>query len=382
MAKVAFRSLDKELRLAEDLRGTLVEEEFQDMKVSAFHPWAAMIVAPLLEAAGVLHAEPRMVVLPDDPRLGEFRGEYANLLGMIEERPNEGDDDAPGFAGSQKVVGTDVLFKRLEESPVHRVDAREYLKASLLDVWFGDRDRHAGQWPWARFEKDGRYAWRPIPRDRDEAFVANDGLVWQTVRILWPRFASFQDEYPGIRGLTENGWEMDEVFLPALERSTWDEVAAELQTVLSDSVIAAAVHRMPAAMYRSNGAALERALRLRRDHLQEKAAEYYEPFSRQVDIRATDSPGLAVVQPVENGLLEARLHARDRQKGTAVPIPYYRRRFDPRKTSEIRIHLQGGDDRALVRGSGRVSILARVIGGGGDDEFIDSSDIGGLDVRF
>lgn len=139
---------------------------------------------------------------------------------------------------------------------------------------------------------------------------------------------------------------------------------------------------MPAAMYRSNGAALERALRLRRDHLQEKAAEYYEPFSRQVDIRATDSPELAVVQPVENGLLEARLHARDRQKGTAVPIPYYRRRFDPRKTSEIRIHLQGGDDRALVRGSGRVSILARVIGGGGDDEFIDSSDIGGLDVRF
>lgn len=380
--RYVFRSLDKELRLAEDLRGTLVEEEFQDMKVSAFHPWAAMIVAPLLEAAGVLHAEPRMVVLPDDPRLGEFRREYANLLGMIEERPNEGRDDAPGFAGSQKVVGTDVLFKRLEESPVHRVDAREYLKARLLDVWFGDRDRHAGQWRWARFEKDGRYAWRPIPRDRDEAFVANDGLIWQTVRIFWPRFASFQDEYPGIRGLTENGWEMDEVILPALERSTWDEVAAELQTVLSDSVIAAAVHRMPAAMYRSNGAALERALRLRRDHLQEKAAEYYELFSRQVDIRATDWPELAVVEPVENGLLEVRLYARDRQKGTAVPIPYYRRRFDPRETSEIRIHLQGGDDRALVRGSGKVNILVRVIGGGGDDEFIDSSDVGGLDVRF
>ncbi len=145
-----FRSVDKKLRLPEVFRETFLEEEFQDLKVSAFHPAAALVVAPLTEAAGVLHAEPRLVVMPDDPGLGEYQADYAGLLGTIEERPDEGPDGSPGFAGSRSILSSENLLERLEESPRHRVDAREYLKARLLDIWFGDRDRHQDQWRWAR----------------------------------------------------------------------------------------------------------------------------------------------------------------------------------------------------------------------------------------
>ena len=40
------------------------------------------------DAAGIPHVEHRLVVLPDDPRLGEFRKEFAGMLGTLEENPS------------------------------------------------------------------------------------------------------------------------------------------------------------------------------------------------------------------------------------------------------------------------------------------------------
>ena len=41
--------------------------------VSAENPAAAPIAAPIVEAAGVLHATAMLVVMPNDPALGKFR---------------------------------------------------------------------------------------------------------------------------------------------------------------------------------------------------------------------------------------------------------------------------------------------------------------------
>ena len=114
----------------------------------------------------------------------------------------------------------------------------------------------------------------------------------------------------------------------------------------------------------------------------EKAQEFYQLFARQVAIYATDQPEVAVVETVGDGMLEVRTHARDERSGAMVETPYYRRRFDPRETREIRLYLRGGDDRAVIRGSGRASIELRVIGGGGNDELLDSAGANGLKVHF
>lgn len=97
-----FRSVDKDPSgaLPKKLRESLVDNLLQD-QVSAQHPAAALVVAPLLDAAGVLHADPRLYVLPDDPRLGEFRAEFAGMLGTIEVRADEAEGGEPGFAGSR-----------------------------------------------------------------------------------------------------------------------------------------------------------------------------------------------------------------------------------------------------------------------------------------
>jgi hypothetical protein len=80
-----FRSLDKDPSplLPPELRKTLAQRIFQD-QISAGHPAAPLVVSPILDAAGVLHSEPRLVLLPDDPALGEFRAEFGRMLGTIE----------------------------------------------------------------------------------------------------------------------------------------------------------------------------------------------------------------------------------------------------------------------------------------------------------
>jgi len=241
-----IRSVDKALHVPEDFEDTFVESVMQDMKIHAFHPAAALVVAPLLDEVGVLHAVPTLVVLPDDPRLGEFREEFTGLVGFIEERPSEGGEGGPGFAGSSKVVGTDALLERVQDSPQNRVDAKGYLRAGLMDVWLGDRDRHVDQWRWAGFTAGADTTFQPIPRDRDEAFVANDGVAWWVAQRYLPRFTGFHDTYPNIAGLTENGWDLDRLLLGSLDRRVWDSTVALVNCCSSSDSASRWTQRMPA----------------------------------------------------------------------------------------------------------------------------------------
>src|SRR5690606_7872974 len=194
-----FRSVDKDQSggLPEDFRGTLVSRVAQD-QVSSKHPTAALIVAPLLEAAGVLHARTQLLVVPDHPVLGEHRERFAGMLGTLEERPNEYERGISAFAGAERIAGTETLLDHLEEGSEHRVDAPAYLRARLVDFLIGDWDRHLDQWRWARFDREGVHRWAPIPRDRDNAFSRYDGLVMGAVRQGWPWLLEFDAEYPDL----------------------------------------------------------------------------------------------------------------------------------------------------------------------------------------
>ncbi|MDQ3811454.1 MAG: hypothetical protein M3336_14305, partial [Chloroflexota bacterium] len=229
-----FRSVDKDPSavLPAALRETVVDRIVQD-QISAAHPVAPLVASALLDAAGVLHAEPRLVVLPDDSALGEFRAEFAGVLGLIEERPTDDPGHASGFAGATKVIGTDALFRRLQRDATERVDTRAYLAARLMDMFLGDWDRHGDQWRWARMGKGDASPWVPIPRDRDQVFAKYDGILLDFVRPSYPQLVEFSASYPGIVGLTWQGRVLDRRLLTGLERPVWDSVAAALQRRLT-----------------------------------------------------------------------------------------------------------------------------------------------------
>jgi len=367
-----FRSVDKDptLALPPELRATFARDIIQD-QISSAHPGGPLVVAPLLDAAGVLHAEPQMILLPDDARLQGFDCVRPGfLLGMIEERPTEPPDNEAGFAGAVEVAGTKKLFEHLENSARHRIDSRAFLAARLMDVFIGDWDRHQDQWRWARFDSAAVHWWRPIPRDRDQAYARLDGLLVWIAGFYQPQLVEFDDDYPSIWRLTLAGQVLDRRLLVDLEKPVWDSVTKAIQARLTDAVIEAAVRRLPREYYKRNGAALTRALRRRRDHLPDMARRYYALLADVVEIHGADERDVAEVDRLAGGRVALRLSS-----GTTGD-PYYRRAFDRRETREIRVYLHGGDDRLIVRGVEGSGPLIRVIGGGGGDELLDSARAG------
>lgn len=381
-AEYVFRSVDKDptARLPMMLRETFIADVLQD-QISSHHPAGALVVAPLLEATGVLHATPRLVVMPDDERLGPFRAEYAGLLGFIEERPIEGPDGAPGFGNSRQISGTERVWEEIEDSPENRVDAVAFLRARIMDMFLGDWDRHYDQWRWARYPDSAGYTWKPIPRDRDQAFARLDGIVLDIARMSIPEIVSFDESYGNIFGLTWTGRAIDRRFLSGVSWETWGATVVDLQNQLTDSVIADAVRRLPAEIYETEGEGLEATLRERREGLPEAARAFYEVLAKYVDIHATDEDEFAEIVRTDDGVVRVQISSSESR--TRAPQPYFAREFSDDETNEIRLYLHGGDDRAIVRGAGNARLLVRVIGGGGDDAFVDSTlSAAGIRTKF
>ncbi|MDB4950892.1 MAG: hypothetical protein JWM27_3541 [Gemmatimonadetes bacterium] len=368
----AFRSVHKELNvLPPELRRVLAGRIIQGQLKSA-HPAGPLVVPPLLKAAGLLHTDPRLYVMPDDPRLGQFRAEFAGMLGMLEERPNETEDGGEAFAGAVRVIGTDRLFERLEKSPDDRVDAREYLDARLMDLLVGDWDRHVDQWRWAQLVEGTPRVWHPIPQDRDQAFSNFGGVFIALVRQRFPRVVRFGPEYHDLEGLTASARPLDRRLLAELERPAWDSAVMRMQGVLTDAVIDDAVSRLPPEYRTKNAAWMARALRGRRDRLGFAAHELYRRLAAEPDVQATDGADRADVERRADGSVAVRLSARG-----AGSRPYFSRVFRSGETNELRIYLHGGADTAVVRGNVGQSLKVRVIGGGGDDVLADSSRVVG-----
>ncbi len=365
-----FRDLDKDPTeiLPPEYHGTIVDRVLQDQIASSF-PGGSVAVPPLLHAARVLHVEPILVVLPDDPLLGEFRADFAGRLGTFEIYPRPVADGTPGFAGATEIINGAEMWKRMDESPATRPDSPAFLTARLVDLLIGDWDRHRGQWRWARIP--GRDRWQPIPEDRDQAFVRFEGFIPAVGRQRLPQFVSFGDDYPGIEGLTWNARDGDRRILVDLEKPVWNEVAAGVQASITDDVIAAAIARLPDAYRSLEGRRLESALRSRRDALTDEADRFYRFLARDVDVHATDRPEFAAVTRMENGDVDVSIALAD------DGLPYYHRVFHPDETDEVRIYLAGGADTLIASGP-RGKITVRVIGGEGGD-FID--DTAGTGVR-
>ena len=362
-----FRSLDKDpvAILPPDLQESLAARIVRD-QIAASHPAAPVAADALLRAAGVLHAEHRLVVMPDDPALGEFREVFAGLVGTIEEYPAPVRPGATGFQGATEILDHKELYQRLAESPDDRVDARSLLRARLLDQLMGDFDRHRVQWRWAKLP--GSPLWQPIPEDRDQAFCRFEGLVLAIARQHQPRFVNFGPEYPGVDGLTFNGAEQDRWLLTELSRPTWDEVARELQARLSDAALEEAVGLLPEEYRRRDGPRLLAALRARRDALPAQAERHYRHLGREVDVQLTDAAEWVSADHHPDGGLELRVSRRlgDGPSGE----PFYQRVFHAGETREVRVYLRGGDDRVAT--TGRPRIRLHVVAGPGYKTFDDS----------
>ena len=371
----AFRSINKDPSkvLPPELQETLARGIVQD-QISSAHPYAALVVGPLAKALGVLYAEPHLVILPDDPKLGEFQADFKNVLGFIEERPTDGPNGEPGFAGSDKIVNTAKLFEELEDDHDDDVDSEAFLTARLLDVFVGDWDRHVDQWSWARFKKNGKKLWYPIPRDRDQAFAKLDGLLPSLAekRYVVTQMENFAKKTPDIISLTYAGRHLDRRLLNDLDYAAWRRTTEAFLSKLTDDAIAQAVRNLPPEIYAKSGAALTKKLADRRRLMSKASDEYYRNLAKFVDVKTSNQNEFAEINRQSSSNVDVKVYTRDKTTGEKQDNLVYQRLFKKGETQEIRLFLLGGNDKAVVKGEAG-GITLRVIGGTGNDELVDNS---------
>lgn len=349
-----FRSLAKDPSplVPPELRNTPITDVLDD-QISASHPLAPLVVDRLLDAARVPHASPALVQLPTEG-LGEFAADFGGLTGFLERRPT--DEDAQAFAG-EAIDGTPELLDRLDGDGRHRVDARAFLAARLMDTWLGDWDRHADQWRWARRDSAGLRLWRPIPRDRDQAFARYDGTLLWVARRVAPQLTVFGDAIGGPLGLGWNARHLDRRLLGALPAPVWDSTARALAAVLTDAVIDEALARLPDDP-RTGRDRLRAALRQRRDELPAAADRLRRLHAHEAELYGTGrADTLAVTR--EAGVLRVRFVS---GRGDTLAL----RDFTAAETRELRVYLGGGADLVQVTGTGPAPLL-RIIGERGRD---------------
>ena len=344
------------------------------------HPLGAVIIPPLAESVNVYHTEPRAFYLPRQPALGRFNPEFADRVYLLEIRPDEEWADTDYFGGSEDVISTAKLKGRMFKNVRHRPDQHWTVRSRLFDMLLGDWDREEDNWRWAAFPNDTNNikVYRPIPRDRDQAFSKYNGAVPNLLYAALPfvrQVTGFNQPSKGAETFNFAARHFDQFFLNQLTWADWEAQIAFIQSQLTDELIERAVYeRLPGPMAAEDGEDLIKNLRERRDKLPEFARNYYELLMRQVTIIGSEDRERFEVTRLPGGGTQVDMWELSKKKGKKKAL-VYSRLFDADITDEIVLYGLSGDDVFEVSGESSEGIKLRLVGGEDADEFYERSTV-------
>lgn len=375
-----LRTVDKDptMSLPPYLRETAARTLLQD-QISAQHPYGALIIPPLADAAGVYHTNPQLVYIPNTPYLRQYQDEFSNTLAYLEEDADENHEETASLGYAKNLVGTDKLLEELEEDNDNEVDQREYVRARLFDMLIGDWDRHEGQWRWVEEDKPGKgKLYTPVPEDRDQAFFKADGVLPWLVTRKWGirNVQNFGYGFKDVVGLNLSGITLDRTLTSKVSREEWLRIAQDIKQSITDQVIEQAVQRWPEPVRKLSADEIKAKLKSRREELPEAAAEYYDFLAQYVDITGSDKHEQFIIERRNNE--EVQVTGYKTSKEGEIREEIYNRTFYTDETKEIRIYGMDGQDEFVVKGDVNKSIVVRIIGGGDEDVITDSSHVSGL----
>ncbi len=359
----------------------LVDERFSNLKAmdilkdqnSASHPYGALMLPSLSKAVGIYATQPELVYLKHQKGLGNYNAFFPEELYLLEQRPDGDWSDADYFGNCDNIIGYTDLLLNLQEKKTHFVDQKWVLKSRLFDMWVHDWDRHDDQWRWATFEEEDKTIYRPIPRDRDQAFYKFEGIIpWYASAFIIKKFKTMKEDVKDVKSLAFNARYFDRYFLNGLEWKEWENIVAGMQAALSDEVIEASINGLPKEV-REQNKDLVRLLKSRRDNLRSIARKWYTFISREVEISGTDDDDVFYIENCDDGCVRITFLIPRKKKGDIVKL---KRVFYPDETKEIRLYGLRGKDEFVISGEKHPKIKVRIIGGEDKDKVENTSNSG------
>ena len=365
-----LRSVNKypEVLLPEALRQTFTKDIVTDA-MSAQHPYSALSVPALAEAAGVPHAHPVIGWVAPDTALGAYGPAFARTVCLLEEREPTGPSD-----NSAK------MYKELDKDNDNTVDSALFLRARLLDLFIGDWDRHEDQWRWMPEPSGKGVRYQAVPRDRDQAFHVIDGVLPHFATAPWvaPFLHDFNGRIKNINAFFTESNALNKRLLSGFDYDRWMAVTYSFTAAMTDSVLEAAISSLPLSSYRIDHDRLLALLRERRQNLPAAMAAYYRFLNRVIDLPLSNKDEFVSITDAPDGRLLVRIYKIGKRGD--LKQPFYDRVFDPSVTREIRVFTGKGDD--SLRISNETTIRLRLTGGKGDKVIHLDSSAGPVKVYF
>lgn len=353
-----------------------VENEFEATYAENFlfdfyttsHPYTPFAVGNLAEKIGVAHTNPVLYYIPKHKALKEFNANFGDELYMVEERPTDSQTAVKSFGQPSSIIGTDDLLKNLQKDEKYAVDESAYIKARLFDMLIGDWDRHEDQWRWGEYKVGGQIIYRPIPRDRDQAFTKYDGALLSLLMNMpsLRHMQTFKEEIKNVKWLNREPYPLDLAFLKTADEKEWLAQAQYIQENLSDAAIDSAFRNLPLAVQDATIENIKRTLKARRPHLQDYASEYYDVLQKTVLLVGTDKKDKFIIQHKAKNKLGIAVYRLKKEGDELV----YTKDFYAGKTKNIWVYGLDDEDVFEVKGNSKAAINIRLIGGQNNDSYI------------
>ncbi|HEY4110391.1 BamA/TamA family outer membrane protein [Puia sp.] len=340
--------------------------------ISASYPYAALSIPPIAEALHVPHASPKLVFVPDDPRLGRFREDYGNLFAMIEERE-------PG--NGKKTYNMNDVEDLLRKDNDNTIDQRRALRARLLDIFVMDFDRHEDQWRWMQEDNGKGKTLSPVPRDRDQPFFINEGILPWIAGSAWvtPQLQGFRAKARNIKSYNYAARNFDRNYLNEMTEADWRKDAEEVLATMTDSLIEAALKLQPATARYSMNSIIAK-LKERRKYYVDEVVTYYRFLSGTVGIYGSDKQELFDVERKGRDTVVVTVYKINKDGKEAKKL--YERTFSSEVTHELRLYGRGGDDQFHIHGADGGATVVRIIGGPGNDVYRNEADAPAVKTRI
>ena len=334
------------------------------------HPYAPFTIGKLSDAIGVYHTNPVLYYIPKQNSLTHFNDEFGDELYMIEERAASGHGDKESFGFSDTVISTDDLLIFLNKSEDHFLDEEAYIKARLFDMLIGDWDRHEDQWRWAVFKENKKTIYRPVPRDRDQAFsIFGDGALLNIVTKLIPTLRlmkSYTAELKSPKWFNLEPYPLDIVLISKSGKDVWDKQVAHIKKNITDVVIDDAFTNFPNEVKDETISDIKRKLQGRRSNLQKISDSYFNHINKFQIIRGTQKNDWFEIERLKNR--QTKITAYTIKKGEKNNI-FHQRIYNESETKELWIYGLDEEDVFIVKGDKKTQLKIRIIGGQNNDKY-------------
>ena len=352
-----------------------VANEFEDTYAENFlfdfyttsHPYTPFAVGNLAEKIGLAHTNPILYYIPKHKALKGFNADFGDELYMVEERPTDSQKDLKSFGQPNAIIGTDDLLKNLHKDEKYTVDETAYIKARLFDMLIGDWDRHSDQWRWGEYKDGEKIVYKPIPRDRDQAFSKYDGALLSLLMNMpaLRHMQTFKETIRNVKWFNREPYPQDIALLKTADEKDWINQAKFIQENLSDADIDTAFNNLPATIQDETIESIKHKLKVRKTELQRYASEYYKVLQKTVLIVGTDKKDKFIITHKAKNNLEIAVYRIKKNEEELV----YTKNFTAGKTKNIWIYGLDDDDFFEVKGNAKAAINIRLIGGQNNDSY-------------